>query len=135
MRFRAYVTNTLAPVLTPGDTVILDNLNAHKVLGVREAIEARVLYLPPYSPDFNPIEQVFAKVKALLRAAAARTATDLTLAIADAFAAVRPDECRNDLTAAGYDAYEPTRKGTALVNFSRYLNNIGLGIFVRTGAP
>lgn len=111
MRFRAYVTDTLAPVLKPGDTVILDNLNAHKVFGVREAIEAvgaRVLYLPPYSPDFNPIEQVFAKVKALLRAAAARTATDLTLAIADASATVRPDECRNFLTATGYDAYEPT---------------------------
>jgi transposase len=57
MRFRAYVIDTLAPVLRPGDTVILDNLNAHKVAGVREAIEAvgaRVLYLPPYSPDFNP---------------------------------------------------------------------------------
>ena len=111
MRFRAYVTDILAPVLRPGDTVILDNLNAHKVAGVREVIEAvgaRVLYLPPYSPDFNPIEQVFAKVKALLRTAAARTAADLTIAIADAFAAVRPDECRNYLTAAGYDAYEPT---------------------------
>ena len=111
MRFRAYVTDILAPVLRPGDTVILDNLNAHKVAGVREAIEAvgaRVLYLPPYSPDFNPIEQVFAKVKALLRTAAARTAADLTIAIEDAFAAVRPDECRNYLTAAGYDAYEPT---------------------------
>jgi transposase len=76
---------------------------------VREAIEAvgaRVLYLPPDSPDFDPIEQVFAKVKALLRTAAARTAADLT--IADACAAARPDECRNDLTAAGYDADEPT---------------------------
>lgn len=111
LRFRAYVTDTLAPVLKPGDTVILDNLNAHKVAGVREAIEAvgaRVLYLPPYSPDFNPIEQVFAKVKALLRTAAARTAADLTTAIENAFAAVRPDECRNYLAAAGYDAYEPT---------------------------
>ena len=107
MRFRAYVTDTLAPVLRPGDTVILDNLNAHKVAGVREAIEtvgARVLYRPPYSPDFNPIEQVLAKLKALLRTAAARTATDLTTAIEDACAAVRPDECRNYLTAAGYDA-------------------------------
>lgn len=111
LRFRACVTDTLAPVLKPGDTVIVDNLNAHKVAGVREAIEAvgaRVLYLPPYSPDFNPIEQVFAKVKALLRTAAARTAADLTTAIENAFAAVRPDECRNYLAAAGYDAYEPT---------------------------
>ncbi|MCJ2079830.1 IS630 family transposase [Methylobacterium sp. J-090] len=111
LRFRAYVTDILAPVLKPGDTVILDNLNAHKVAGVREAIEtvgARVLYLPPYSPDFNPIEQVFAKAKALLRTAAARTADDLTIAIRDVFAAFRPDECRNYLTAAGYDAYDPT---------------------------
>jgi len=110
-RFRAYVTDILAPVLRPGDTVILDNLNAHKVAGVREAIEAvgaRVLYLPPYSPDLNPIEQVFAKLKTLLRTAAARTANDLAIAIQDAFAAFRPDECRNYLTAAGYDAYDPT---------------------------
>jgi transposase len=117
LRFRAYVTDTLAPVLKPGDTVILGNLNAHKVAGVREAIEAvgaRVLYLPPYSPDFNPIEQVFAEIKALLRTAAARTAANLTTAIENAFAAVRPDECRNYLAAAGYDAYEPTCKGTAL---------------------
>ena len=98
-------------MLKPGDTVILDNLNAHKVVGVREAIEAvgaRVLYLPPYSPDFNPIEQVFAKVKPLLRTAAARNAEDLATAIRDAFSAFRPDECRNYLTAAGYDAYDPT---------------------------
>ncbi|KQP09183.1 DDE endonuclease [Methylobacterium sp. Leaf93] len=111
MRFRAYVTDTLAPVLKPGDTVILDNLNAHKVAGVREAIEAvgaRVLYLPPYSPEFNPIEQVFAKVKALLRTAASRTADDLTIAIREAFSAFRPHECRNYLTAAGYDAYDPS---------------------------
>ncbi|CAA2105383.1 hypothetical protein MBUL_03165 [Methylobacterium bullatum] len=111
MSFRTYVADTLAPVLRPGDTVILDNLNAHKVAGVREAIEAvgaRVLYLPPYSPDFNPIEQIFAKLKALLRTAAARTADDLAIAIKDAFAAFRPDECRNSITAAGYDAYDPT---------------------------
>jgi transposase len=109
MRFRAYVTDTLAPVLKPGDTVIPDNLNAHQVAGVREAIEAigaRVLYLPPYSHDFNLIEQVFAKIKALLRTAAARSAAELARAISDAFAAVRSDECRNYLTAAGYDAFE-----------------------------
>ncbi|MCJ2131720.1 IS630 family transposase [Methylobacterium sp. E-045] len=111
MRSRTYVADTLAPVLRPGDTVILDNLNAHKVAGVREAIAAvgaRVLYLPPYSPEFNPIEQVFAKVKALLRTAAARTADDLTIAIREAFSAFRPNECRNYLTAAGYDAYDPS---------------------------
>lgn len=109
-RFRAYVTGTLAPVLKPGDTVILDNLNAHKVAGVREAIEAvgaRVHYLPPYSPDFNPIEQAFAKVKALLRTAAERTADDLAIAIRKAFSAFRAHDCRNYLTAAGYDAHDP----------------------------
>jgi transposase len=73
--FRAYVEQALAPHLRAGDVVIMGNLPAHKVHGVREAIEAagaRLLYLPPYSPDFNPIEMAFAKLKALLRAAAAQ---------------------------------------------------------------
>lgn len=109
-RFRAYVADILVPALKPGDTVILDNLGAHKVAGVREVIQAagaRLLYLPPYSPDFNPIEQAFAKLKALLRSAAARTVTELKNAIRRAFAAFTPDECRNYLAAAGYDAYDP----------------------------
>ena len=85
--------------------------------GVREAIEAagaRLLYLPPYSPDFNAlgldpgVEQAFAKLKALLRSAAARTVPDLWTAIRHAFIAFSPGECRNYLTAAGYDAYDPT---------------------------
>src|SRR3712207_3630054 len=90
-RFRAYVTQTLVPTLRRGDTVILDNLGAHKVAGIREAIEAVgawLLYLPPYSPepkdrvsDFNPIERAFAKLKALLRTAAARTVSHLWEAI------------------------------------------------------
>ncbi len=95
-RFRAYVTDILVPALKPGDTVILDNLGAHKVTGVRDAIQAagaRLLYLPPYSPDFNPIEQVFAKLKALLSSAAARTVTDLKQAIRQAFTRFEPDEC------------------------------------------
>ena len=74
--FLAYVQQFLAPALRPGDVVIMDNLASHKVAGVREAIEqagARLLYLPPYSPDLNPIEQIFAKLKALLRSAACRT--------------------------------------------------------------
>src|SRR6185503_13359786 len=78
--FLAYVEQLLAPSLRPGDTVIMDNLPAHKVHGVREAIQAAgasLLYLPPYSPDFNPIEMAFSKLKALLRAAAARTMPDL----------------------------------------------------------
>jgi transposase len=82
----AYVDQLLAPSLRPGDTVIMDNLPAHKVHGVREAIQAvgaSLLYLPPYSLDFNPIEMAFSKLKALLRAAAARTMPDLWQAIAN----------------------------------------------------
>lgn len=110
-RFRAYVADTLVPTLKPGDTVVMDNLAAHKVTGVRETIEAagaRLLYLPPYSPDFNPIENAFAKIKALLRTAAARTIPDLWTAIRYAFTCFTPAECRNYLAAAGYDAYDPT---------------------------
>ncbi|GEO99310.1 hypothetical protein GCM10007887_37840 [Methylobacterium haplocladii] len=79
--------------------------------GVREAIEAagaRLLYLPAYSPDLNPIEQAFAELKALLRTAAARTVPDLWAAIPNAFATFKPDERRNHVAAAGYDAFEPT---------------------------
>ena len=82
--FRAYVEQFLAPALAPGDVVVLDNLAAHKVDGVRQAITAAgasLLYLPPYSPDLNPIEQLFAKLKALLRKAAARTKDELWQAI------------------------------------------------------
>ena len=78
--FLAYVEQVLAPTLKPGDVVVLDNLSAHKVSGIREAIEAagaKLLYLPPYSPDFNPIEQLFAKLKALLRKAAERSLESL----------------------------------------------------------
>ena len=110
-RFSAYVTGTLVPVLKRGDTVILDNLSVHKVAGVRKAIEAagvRLLYLLAYSLDLNPIEQAFAKLKALLRTAAARTVPDLWAAIREAFKASRPHECRNYVAAAGYDAFDPT---------------------------
>lgn len=105
-RFRDYVANRLVPVLRPGDTVILDNLQAHNVSGIRERVEAagaRLLYLPPDSPEFNPIEQIFAKLKALLRSIAARTVPDLWDAIRHASARFTPDECRNSLAAAGYD--------------------------------
>ena len=104
--FRAWVRQMLAPSLSPGDVVVMDNLPAHKVGGVREAIEARgarLLYLPPYSPDFNPIEQAFVKLKALLRKAAARTLEGLETAIADALDAFLPAECANYFTAAGYE--------------------------------
>ena len=103
--FRAYVEQFLAPTLSPGDIVIMDNLGSHKVVGVREAIEARgatPLYLPPYSPDLNPIEQVFAKLKAILRKIAARTVDDLWRAIAIALDEFAPAECRNYLANAGY---------------------------------
>ena len=121
-RFRAYVAETLLPTLKPGDTLILHNLGAHKVDGVRAAIEtagARLLFLPPYSPDLNPIEQAFAKLKALLRTVAARTVPDLWAAIRQAFARFTADECRNYLAAAGYDTdlTVATSPKTALARF------------------
>ena len=91
--FLAYVEQILVPSLNPGDIVVLDNLGAHKVPGVCEAIEAAgatLLYLPPYSPDFNPIENAYAKFKSLLREAAARTVDTLENAIADTFNAFTP---------------------------------------------
>jgi transposase len=103
--FRAYVEQCLAPSLRPGDIVILDNLGSHKVAGVREAIEAAgasVRYLPPYSPDLNPIEQLFAKIKAFLRKAAARTLDALIDALARALKTVKPAECANYLANSGY---------------------------------
>ena len=104
--FRAYVEQVLVPTLKPGDVVIMDNLPAHKVSGVREAIEAAGairLFLPPYSPDFNPIEMAFAKLKAMLRKTAARTVPDLWDAIAGALDAFTPAECQNYFAATGYD--------------------------------
>jgi len=105
--FLAYVEQVLAPTLQSGDVVIMDNLPAHKGAAVRRAIEAtgaELRLLPPYSPDFNPIENAFAKLKALLRKAAARTVTGLEHAIADAIDTFTPAECANYFAAAGYDA-------------------------------
>ena len=85
--------------------VVLDNLSSHKVAGVREAVEARgasLLYLPPYSPDLNPIEQAFAKLKALLRKAAARTLEALVDAVAGSLGRFAPAECANYLANSGY---------------------------------
>ena len=104
--FLAYVEQMLVPTLVPGDIVVMDNLPAHKVGGVRTAIEAAgasLRYLPPYSPDFNPIEMAFAKLKALLRGVAARTIPTLWQAIAAALDRVTPDECQNYFIAAGYE--------------------------------
>jgi transposase len=105
--FVAYVEQILVPTLKPGDIVILDNLAAHKSAAARTAIEmagGRLLFLPPYSPDLNPIENAFSKLKALLRKAAARTVEQLWKAIAHAIDAFTPNECANDFAAAGYDA-------------------------------
>ena len=103
--FRAYVEQILVPTLRPGDVVVLDNLTAHKQPEVRQAIEqagAFLRFLPPYSPDFNPIEQAFAKLKAFLRAARPRTFDEICALIAAALALFTPDECANYIRHCGY---------------------------------
>lgn len=105
--FEAYVQQILVPELKPGDIVIMDNLGSHKSQAVRDAIEsagASLLFLPPYSPDFNPIEKAFSKLKALLRKAAERTVEGLWAAIGRFLDAFTPQECANYFAAAGYDA-------------------------------
>jgi transposase len=107
-RSAPHVTPVLVPELEWGDLVIMDNLPAHKVSGVRDTIEAagaRLFYLPPYAPDVNPIEMAFAKLKALLRAAAARTIPDLWGALNNARAAFPHNECQHSFAAAGYDVF------------------------------
>ena len=103
--FLAWVGQFLAPALRPGDTVVADNLGSHKVAGVREAIGARgasLLYLPPYSPDPNPVELAFSKLKRLLRTAAARTADALEAAIGAALGQFTAAECAGYLRHCGY---------------------------------
>ena len=105
--FQAYVDRVLLPELRPGDVVVMDNLGSHKGAGVRRAIEAAgatLLYLPPHSPDFNPIEQAFARLKAMLRKAAERTLDDLWRTIGRIIGTFTPTECANYFAAAGYDA-------------------------------
>src|SRR5215831_723531 len=104
-RFRAYVEQMLAPSLRPDDIVLLDNLSSHKTAGIAEAITAQgaqLIYLPPYSPDLNPIEQAFAKFKAALRQAAERTREGLWQAIGRTLDRYQPQECRNFFKNAGY---------------------------------
>jgi transposase len=104
--FQAYVDQVLVPTLSPGDIVIMDNLGSHKGVGVRNAIEATgatLLYLPPYSPDFNPIEKAFSKLKALLRKAAERTVDALWDRSGVLLKAFSPAECANFFAAAGYE--------------------------------
>lgn len=103
--FETYVETQLAPALKPGDVVILDNLSSHKSERAEKAIRAQgawLLFLPPYSPDLNPIEMAFAKLKAHLRARAVRTIDDLWKAIGNICAIFTPQECSNYFNAAGY---------------------------------
>lgn len=108
--FLAYVQQTLAPTLRRGDVVVMDNLSSHKRAGVREAIQAvgaKLLYLPPYSPDFNPIEQAFSKFKRLLQTAGERTVEGLWSACGQLLQRFTEPECRNYIRHAGY-RYELT---------------------------
>jgi transposase len=105
-RFLAYVEQFLVPVLKPGDIVIMDNLGSHKGKAVRRAIRkagAKLFFLPKYSPDLNPIEQVFAKLKHLLRKLAKRTTTAVTTAIGRLLDAFTAKECANYFKNSGYD--------------------------------
>ena len=104
--FQAYVDQVLVPTLSPGEVVVMDNLGSHKGAGVRSAIEAAgatLLYLPPYSPDFNPIEKAFSKIKALLRKAAERNIDALWNRIEALLNAFMQTECANFSAAAGYE--------------------------------
>lgn len=104
--FLAYVEQVLVPTLNPGDIVVMDNLPAHKPAAVRRAIEgtgAELRFLPAYSPDFNPIEMAFSKLKAFLKKLAPRTVDDLWQAITLAVEIFTPDDCHNFFAAAGYD--------------------------------
>jgi len=103
--FLVYVTEALVPILRRGDVVVMDNLPGHKLARVRELIEAagaRLLYLPPYSPDYNPIEMIWSKVKGMLRSIAARTIDALGDAFETAFAAVTPSDIQNCFKHCGY---------------------------------
>jgi transposase len=104
-RFRLYVEKVLVPTLAPGDIVILDNLSSHKGRDIRAAIRAagaKILFLPPYSPDLNPIEQVFAKLKHFMREAAERTKERTWKQAGLLLNRFKPDECANYLTNSGY---------------------------------
>ncbi len=105
--FETYVERVLVPTLRPGDVVVMDNLSSHKGPRVEDMIQAagaRLLFLPPYSPDFNPIEQVFAKLKALLRKAAERSVEGLWTTIGKLLDTFTLTECANYIANAGYDA-------------------------------
>lgn len=104
--FEAYVEQVLVPTLGPGDTVVMDNLSSHKRASAQALIEkagATIMFLPPYSPDFNPIEKAFSKLKALLRKAAERTIDGLWSAIGKLIDLISPDEAKNYFISCGYD--------------------------------
>jgi transposase len=106
--FRTYVKRVLGPTLTPGDLVVMDHLQAHKAVGVQQAIArrgARLLYLPPYSPDLSPIEPCWSKVKTALRTAKARTRAVLDATIAEAMVTVSPTDARNWFNHCGYSVH------------------------------
>lgn len=106
--FKKYIQDCLAPTLKKGDIVIMDNLSSHKVSGIKEAIEnvgATILYLPPYSPDFNPIEQMWSKIKAYLRKFKARDIDTLFASIGDAFNTVSTSDALGWFSCAGYSIY------------------------------
>lgn len=103
--FRVYVAQILVPALKPGDIVIMDNLGSHKSKAVRDAIRAagaRLIFLPPYSPDLNPIEQTFSKIKHWMRMASKRTAEATWKRVGKLIETVKPEECANYFTNAGY---------------------------------
>ncbi len=106
--FLAYLDHVLCPQLRPGDVVVLDNLSSHKVKGVRERIEAagaELLYLPPYSPDLNPIEKAWSKLKLLLRSVKARTKDVLDQAITDLLPQITPDNAQAWFLHSGYGVH------------------------------
>ena len=110
--FRGYVEQALVSTLRPGDVVVMDNLSPHKTQGVQEAIEAagaRLRYLPPYSPDFNPIESMWSKVKEFLRSVRARTEERLLDGIGDALRSVTPQDCQGFFRGYGYTATQKVR--------------------------
>lgn len=108
--FKVYVEKVLAPTLTVGDVVIMDNLSAHKVAGVKELIEARgakLIYLPPYSPDLNPIEKCWSKIKTYLRKAKARTRAELEKALSEALLLITKEDALGWFKSCGYSIHYP----------------------------
>jgi len=108
--FRAYVEQALVPCLKPGDIVVMDNLGSHKSAALRRTIRdagARLWFLPPYSPDLNPIEQAFAKIKHWMRMAQKRSVEDLWRHVGDLVATIHPNECSNYFVNAGYASVKP----------------------------